>query len=50
MRTLSKLPTVLFADKVLEEQQSTFDWLGEALQVSAPLHIGTGPHRPLNHG
>lgn len=25
-------------------------WLGEALQASAPLHIGTGPHRPLNHG
>ncbi|DBB00608.1 TPA: hypothetical protein ACH3X3_002298 [Trebouxia sp. C0006] len=25
-------------------------WLGEALQASAPLHIGRGPHRPLNHG
>lgn len=25
-------------------------WLGEVLQASAPLHIGTGPHRPLNHG
>ena len=25
-------------------------WLGEALQASAPLGIGTGPHRPLNHG
>ncbi len=25
-------------------------WLGEALRASAPLHIGTGPHRPLNHG
>ena len=25
-------------------------WLGEALQASAPLHIGTGPHRPMNHG
>ena len=25
-------------------------WLGGALQASAPLHIGTGPHRPLNHG
>ena len=25
-------------------------WLGEALQASAALHIGRGPHRPLNHG
>ena len=25
-------------------------WLGEVLQASAPLQIGTGPHRPLNHG
>ena len=25
-------------------------WLGEVLQASVPLHIGTGPHRPLNHG
>ena len=25
-------------------------WLGQALQASAPLQIGSGPHGPLNHG
>ncbi len=32
------------------EQQRAFNWVGEALQASAALHIGMGPHRPLNNG
>jgi hypothetical protein len=49
MRTLLKTLRWLFAQST-EEQQRAFDWLGEAPQASAALHISTGPHRPLRHG